>query len=520
MSTTEFSYQFNYETFKGKVNFPTGIFINGKFSAGANRTTIDVINPTNGKVLTSIAEGTTDDVNRAVDAAKRAFDESWGLRIPGAERGKLLYRLADLMQKNWDELAALEALDNGKTFNDARATDLTMSVDTIRYYAGWADKNHGQVIETDETKLAYTRHEPFGVVGQIIPWNFPPRSGTRHGQLRCTQALRAYPLSALRMCSLINEAGFPPGVVNVVTGYGETVGRAIAEHMRIDKISFTGSTLVGRKVMEAAAKSNLKNVTLELGGKSPNVVFNDADIDLAVHWSIHGIFWNHGQNCCAGSRIYVQSGIYDEFLKRFTAQAKALKLGDPFAKDSYQGPQVSQNQFDRIMEHIEAGKKEGATVHLGGERFGTLGYWIQPTIFTNVRPEMRIVREEIFGPVAVVIKFETEQEVIGMANGTEYGLAAALFTKDITRGIQVAHQLQAGTTWVNCISSLHPNVPFGGCKQSGVGRELGEYALDTSVVFLFILPLHEKMANLFVLLFAISYTNVKAVQVNLGRVLG
>ncbi|KAI0245622.1 aldehyde dehydrogenase [Lactifluus subvellereus] len=469
MSTTTFVHEFKYEAFKGKVNFPTGIFIGGKFSAGSDNTTIDIINPTNGKITTSIAEGTAKDVDRAVGVAKAAFENSWGFKVPGAKRGMLLNKLADLMQQHENELAALEALNNGKTFNNAKGTDLAMAIGTIRYYAGWADKIHGQVIETQENNLAYTRHEPFGVVGQIIPWNYPlalmawklgPALAT--GNCIVLKPSELTPLTALRMCSLINEAGFPPGVVNVVTGYGDTVGAAISGHMGIDKVAFTGSTLVGRKVMEAAAKSNLKNVTLEMGGKSPNIVFDDADLNLAVEWSSHGIFWNHGQNCCAGSRIFVQSGIYDEFLKRFTEKAKSLKLGDPFAEGSYQGPQISKTQFDRIMGLIESGKQQGATIHTGGERHGTVGYWIQPTIFTNTRPDMDIVKEEISGPVAVVIKFEQDEDALEQANNTQYGLAAAVFTKDITRGIQCAHKLQAGTMWINCVNCVYPNVPFGG----------------------------------------------------------
>jgi len=498
MSSTAFSYEFNYEAFKGKVNFPTGIFIDGQFSAGSNGTTIDVVNPSTGKAFTAVAEGTAKDVDRAVAAAKRAYETSWGLKACGSRRGELLNKLADLMERYSDELAALEALDNGKTFKWARESDLSMSIATTRYYAGWADKIHGKVIETHEGKLSYTRHEPIGVVGQIIPWNFPllmmawkigPALAT--GNCIILKPSEFTPLTALRVCSLINEAGFPPGVVNVVTGYGETAGRAISEHMGIDKVAFTGSTLIGRKVMEAAARSNLKNVTLELGGKSPNIIFNDADLELAVDWAAHGIYFNHGQCCCAGSRIFVQSGIYDEFLKRFTAKSKSVKLGDPFVNDSHQGPQVSQIQYDRIMGYIDSGKQQGAKVHLGGERHGTEGYWIQPTIFTETRPEMRIVQEEIFGPVCVVIKFEDENDVMRQANDTLYGLAAAVFTTDITRALQVAHKLHAGTVWVNCTNSLHENVPFGGYKQSGIGRELGEYAL-------------------------INYTNVKAVQVNLG----
>ncbi|KAA1476364.1 aldehyde dehydrogenase [Dentipellis sp. KUC8613] len=408
-------------------------------------------------------------------------------------------RLADLLEEKQDEFAAIEALDNGKTFSWAKAADLGMSIGTFRYFAGWAGKSHGKVIETTEDKLAYTRHEPIGVCGQIIPWNFPlmmmawklgPALAT--GNTIVIKPSEFTPLTALRMASLIKEAGFPDGVVNVVVGYGHTVGAAISEHMEIEKVAFTGSTLVGRKVMEAAAKTNLKKVTLELGGKSPNIIFNDADLDKAVNWSAHGIFWNHGQACCAGSRIFVQSGIYDEFLKRFTEKAGSLRLGDPFATDSYQGPQVSQIQYDRIMSYINSGKEEGATVHLGGERHGEEGYWIKPTIFTDTKPNMRIVQEEIFGPVGVVIKFEDEADVIKQANDTVYGLAAAVFSQDINRAIETAHKLHAGTAWINCVNQLHPQVPFGGYKQSGIGRELGEYALD-------------------------SYTNIKAVHVNLGH---
>ncbi|THH09718.1 hypothetical protein EW146_g8603 [Bondarzewia mesenterica] len=539
---TTFSHNFDTPVYKAKIAFPTGVFIDGKFSEGSNKTTIEcvciilfsfvyhahsppdpsVINPTNGKVITSVAEATVADVDRAVEAAQRAFDTTWGLHASGSRRAALLNKLGDLMVQNYDELAAIEALDNGKTFGWAKAADLSLGVETIKYYAGWADKIQGKVIETTENKLAYTRHEPIGVVGQIIAWNFPlmlmcwklgPALAT--GNTIILKPSEFTPLTALRMASLINEAGFPPGVVNILVGYGTTVGQALSSHMKIEKIAFTGSTLVGRKIMEAAAKSNLKDTTLELGGKSPNVIFNDADMDLAVSWSSHGIFWNHGQACCAGSRIYVQSGVYDEFLKRFTEKAQSLKLGDPFAVDSYQGPQVSQGQYDRIMSYIDSGKAEGATVHLGGERHGEEGFWIKPTIFTNTKPDMRIVQEEIFGPVGVIIKFEDEDDVVRQANDSVYGLAAAVFTQDITRALKVAHRLKAGTTWVrfslfvntdgladfvhvrddfqvNCANQLHAQIPFGGYKASGIGRELGEYALQ-------------------------HYTAIKAVHVNLGH---
>ncbi|KAH7886884.1 aldehyde dehydrogenase domain-containing protein [Phlebopus sp. FC_14] len=493
-----FTHQFDNPSYKGQVSFSTGIFIDNKFTDGSDGTSIDIINPTNGKVITTISEATPKDVDTAVDAAQVAFDTVWGLNCPGSQRSILLGKLANLMSQHADELAALEALDNGKTFFWAKNADVASSIDCIRYYAGWADKLSGQVLESDENKFNYTRHEPIGVVGQIIPWNFPllmmawklgPALAT--GNTIVLKPSEFTPLTAIRMCHLIVEAGFPPGVVNVVTGYGNTVGNAISSHMKIEKVAFTGSTLVGRKIMEAAAKSNLKNVTLELGGKSPNVIFDDADLDQAVNWAAFGIFFNHGQTCCAGSRIFVQETIYDEFLKRFTEKTKSLKVGDPFAPDTFQGPQVSEIQYNRIMDYIKSGVAAGAKVEIGGERHGTEGYFIQPTVFTEVDASMRIVKEEIFGPVGVVIKFKDEDDVVKQANDTVYGLAAAVFTQNLNRAVTTAHKLKAGTVWVNCTNQLTSNMPFGGFKQSGIGRELGEYALH-------------------------NYTAVKAVHVNLG----
>lgn len=494
-----FTHQFDNASFKGQTTINTGLFIDGQWVEGSSGTFIDVLNPTTGKVLTKVSEGTAKDVDIAVAAAQKAFDTVWGHNAPGAMRGILLNKLADIMESRYDELCAVEALDNGKTFQWAKNADVVASIATIRYYAGWADKIHGQTIETDKNKLAYTLHEPFGVVGQIIPWNFPllmlswkiaPALAT--GNTIVMKPSEFTPLTALIAADMIRQAGFPPGVFNLIVGYGNTVGQAISEHTGIEKVAFTGSTLVGRKIMEAAAKSNLKNVTLELGGKSPNIIFNDADLDQAVNWAAHGVFWNHGQACCAGSRIFVQSGIYDEFLAKFTERVKAIKVGDPFGKDTNQGPQVSQIQFDRIMSYIESGKEQGAKVHHGGGRVGDEGYFIEPTIFTETKPDMKIVQEEIFGPVGVVIKFEDEEDVVRQANDTVYGLAAAVFTQDINRALKTAHKLKAGTTWINCVNVLNPNVPFGGFKQSGIGRELGEYALH-------------------------NYTNVKAVHVNLGQ---
>ncbi|KAF8995906.1 aldehyde dehydrogenase [Cyathus striatus] len=476
-----FAYDFDTPIYRGKTSFSTGLFINGKFVDGSDGTTIDVINPTNGKLITKISEATPKDIDIAVNAAHKAFTEVWGLNASGA-RGRV---------------AAIEALDNGKTFGWAKSTDVAFSIATIKHYAGWADKITGQVIETDEKKLIYTRHEPIGVVGQIIPWNFPllmlswklgPALAT--GNTIVLKPSEFTPTHSHQNVELINAQASPPACQHRhrVRTY---VGQAIAEHMHIEKVAFTGSTLVGRKIMEAAAKSNLKKVTLELGGKSPNIIFDDADLDQAVG-ADDGYSWNHGQACCAGSRIFVQEGIYDEFLKRFTERTRNINVGDPFAEGIDQGPQVSQVQYDRIMSYIESGKEDGATVHYGGERHGTEGYFIKPTIFTDVHPDMKIVKEEIFGPVGVVIKFKDEADVIRQANDTVYGLAAAVFSQNINRAIETAHKLQAGTAWVNCVNQLHANVPFGGYKQSGIGRELGEYALQ-------------------------NYSNVKAVHINLGH---
>lgn len=339
----------------------------------------------------------------------------------------MLIKLAELMEQHCDVLAAIEALDNGKAYSIAKI-DVANSAACIRYYGGWADKIHGKVIDTDTESFNYTRHEPIGVCGQIIPWNFPllmfawkigPVIAT--GNTVILKTAEQTPLSALYTAKLIVEAGFPPGVINILSGFGRTAGAAIAAHMDIDKIAFTGSTAVGRQILQAAAKSNLKKVTLELGGKSPNIVFNDADIENAISWVNFGIYFNHGQCCCAGSRILVEEGIYDTFIERFKARAQQNKVGDPFHSDTFQGPQISQVQFDRIMGYIQEGKASGAKVEIGGERLGNQGFYIQPTIFSNVTEDMKIVKEEIFGPVCSVQKFKNEEEAIEIANNTSYG---------------------------------------------------------------------------------------------------
>jgi len=373
-----------------------------------------------------VHEATEKDVDVAVKAARTAFEGVWHNVTP-SDRGRMLTKLADLFESNIETLAAVEALDNGKAVTMAKI-DIGNAAGCLRYYGGWADKIHGQTIDTNTETLSYTRHEPIGVCGQIIPWNFPLLMWSwkigpaiAAGNTVVLKTAEQTPLSGLYAAKLIVEAGFPPGVINIISGFGRTAGAAIASHMGIDKVAFTGSTLVGRMILQASAKSNLKKVTLELGGKSPNIVFDDADIDNAISWSNFGIFFNHGQCCCAASRLLVQEGIYDNFVARFKERAAKNQLGNPFDADTFQGPQISQLQFDRIMEYIKHGKQEGATVAVGGERHGTEGYFIQPTVFTDVTPDMKIAQEEIFGPVVVIQKFKDEADAIKIGNNTSYG---------------------------------------------------------------------------------------------------
>ncbi|KAH6608045.1 hypothetical protein Trco_004358 [Trichoderma cornu-damae] len=466
----------------GPYQQPIGLFINNEWVEGVDKKKFEVVNPATEEVITSVCEATEKDVDIAVAAARKAFNTTWKAVTPG-ERGRLMLKLADLAEENLDLLAAVESMDNGKSITMARG-DASAVVATIRYYGGWADKIEGKTIDIAPDMFNYTRQEPFGVCGQIIPWNFPllmlswkigPALAT--GNTIVMKSAEQTPLSALVFANLIKEAGFPPGVFNLLSGFGKTAGAAISSHMDIDKVAFTGSTIVGRTIMKAAASSNLKKVTLELGGKSPNIVFNDADIEQAISWVNFGVYFNHGQTCCAGTRIFVQEGIYDKFLEAFRTRAAANKLGDPFHHETFQGPLVSQLQFDRVMSYIKSGKEEGATVEVGGERHGEKGYFIQPTIFSNVTADMKIMREEIFGPVAAIVKFKDEEEVIRMGNDSNYGLAAAVHTQDLNTALRVSNAIHAGTVWVNCYNMLHHQLPFGGYKESGNGRELGEAAL-------------------------------------------
>jgi aldehyde dehydrogenase (NAD+) len=444
----------------------TRLLINNRWVPSESGKTFATINPSTGEEICQVAEADAADVDKAVKAARAAFEGPWR-KMRASERGRLLYRLADLIEANADELARLETLDNGKPLSIAKAVDVAKTVACYRYFAGWADKVQGKTIPIDGDFFCYTRHEPIGVVGQIIPWNYPmlmqswklaPALATVNTVVM--KPAEQTPLSALRIGELLLEAGYPEGVVNILPGFGPTAGAALARHMDVDKVAFTGSTEVGRLIMTAAAQSNLKRVTLELGGKSPNIIFEDTDLDAAVEGAHMGIFVNQGQSCCAGSRVFVQEKIYPQFLEKSVARALKRRVGDPLDPSTDQGPQVDQSQFDRIMGYIESGRSEGATLACGGERVGNRGYFIRPAVFSDVRDDMKIAQEEI-----------------ARANRTDYGLAAGVWTSDIKKAHAVANGVRAGTVWVNCYHVLDTRAPFGGFKQSGMGRELGEYAL-------------------------------------------
>nr|CAB3220988.1 aldehyde dehydrogenase, mitochondrial [Phallusia mammillata] len=464
----------------------TQIFINNEWVNSVSGKTFPTINPCNEETICEVQEGDRADVNKAVAAAKEAFKLGSPWRtMDASQRGRLLNRLADLIERDRHYLACLETLDNGKPYHISYNTDLHLVINCYRYYAGWTDKNHGKVIPVDGNFFSYTRHEPVGICGQIIPWNFPllMQAWKLGPALACGNVVvmkpaEQTPLTALYIAQLTKEAGFPPGVVNMIPGYGPTAGAAISEHMDIDKVCFTGSTEIGHVIMQAAGKSNLKRVSLEMGGKSPNIIFADANLDDAVETAHNGLFFNHGQCCCAGSRIFVEESIYDEFVKRSVARAQKKAVGNPWDDGCEQGPQVDAEQFAKIQGLIESGKQEGADLLCGGGRWGDKGYFIEPTVFANVTDNMRIATEEIFGPVQQIMKFKTVDEAIERANKTCYGLAAAVITNDLNKAIIVSNGVRAGTIWVNCYNVFSAMTPFGGYKMSGQGRELGEYALE------------------------------------------
>ena len=423
-------------------------------------------------------------MDKAVAAAREAFKLGTWRTMDASQRGVLLNKLADLIERDREYLARLETLDNGKPFKDSFGVDFPLTFKCYRYYAGWADKIHGKTIPVDGSFFTFTRHEPVGVCGQIIPWNFPLlmqawklAPALCAGNTIVMKVAEQTPLTALYIANLIAEAGFPPGVVNIIPGYGPTAGAAIAYHPDVDKVAFTGSTEIGHLVQQAAGESNLKRVTLELGGKSPNIILADADLEYAVEMSHFALYFNQGQCCCAGTRTFVEESIYDEFVKRSVERAKKRKVTDPLDPECEQGPQIDQEQFDKIMDLIDSGKKEGAKLLCGGKRFGERGFFIEPTVFGDVQDDMRIAKEEIFGPVMQILKFKSIDEVIERANRTNYGLAASIFTKDLDKALMLSQGIRAGTIWINCYDVLESQAPFGGFKESGNGRELGEYGL-------------------------------------------
>ncbi|MEP3481059.1 MAG: aldehyde dehydrogenase family protein [Fuerstiella sp.] len=459
------------------------ILIGDEWRPALSGKTFKTFNPATEELICEVAEGDKEDIDLAVHAARAAFESGPWSKMDARDRGKLMLKLADLMEQNQKELATLETLDNGKPINDARNTDVPLAIDCIRYYGGWADKITGDTIPVRGDHFCYTRREPIGVCGQIIPWNFPilmvawkwgPALAT--GNTIVMKPAEQTPLTCLRLGELALEAGFPPGVINIVPGFGPTAGGAIVDHPMVDKVAFTGSTEVGQLIMQNAAKT-LKRITLELGGKSPNIIFADANLDAAIAGAEFGLFFNQGQCCCAGSRVFVEDAIHDEFVERVVSRAKQRVLGNPFDHETTQGPQVDEDQFNTILKYIESGHQEGATCATGGQRRGGRGFFIEPTIFTEVKDDMKIAREEIFGPVMSILKFSDIEEVIKRANDTNYGLAAAVWTTDGSKAHQVAHALRAGTVWVNCYDAFDAAAPFGGYKSSGMGRELGEAGL-------------------------------------------
>lgn len=468
---------------------PKHLLIGGEWMPAASGATFDSINPATGQPLASVALAGDADVDRAVQAARHALEAGPWPSLSGAERGNLLWKTAELIEQHADELAELETLDNGKPLRAARHGDLPMAVRHFRYYAGWAGKLEGTTIPVAHPdQFVYTLREPMGVAGLIIPWNFPLLMAAWKlapalacGNTTVLKPAEETPLTALRLGELMTEAGFPPGVVNIVTGPGVPTGAALAAHMGVDKIAFTGSTEVGRKVMAAAAASNLKRVSLELGGKSPNVVFADADLDKAIKGATWAVFSTSGQECVAGSRLFVEEAVYQPVLDGLAAQAQRIRVGPGFAPKTHIGPIVSDKQLQTIMGYIESGRSGEAQIVAGGERLGgdlASGYFLQPTVIAHQDDSLRLVQEEIFGPVVAVTSFKDWDELIARANRTRYGLAAGAWTKDVSKAHRFARAVKAGTVWINAYGLFDAAAPFGGYKESGFGREMGREALD------------------------------------------
>jgi aldehyde dehydrogenase (NAD+) len=460
------------------------MYIGGQFVDSISGKTFKTYNPATGEVLAEVAEGFAEDIDAAVRAARKAFDEGPWSRLSGAERGRIMYKLADLLEEHAEELAQLETLDNGKPIRETLSADIPLSIEHIRYYAGWTTKITGQTIPVAGPYFNYTRHEAIGVVGQIIPWNFPLlmamwKIGAALA-VGCTVVLKPAeqtPLTALYLAELIEQAGFPAGVVNIVPGFGETCGEPLTLHPLVDKVAFTGSTEVGKSIMRNASKT-LKKVTLELGGKSPNIILPDADLSQAIPGALNGVMFNQGQVCCAGSRVFIQRKQFDNVVADMALYASKINQGAGILPTTEIGPLVSDEQQARVLNYISKGLEEGAELAIGGKKPQEDGYFVEPTIFAHVGDNMTIAKEEIFGPVIAALPYDSVDDIVARANDSEYGLAAGVWTQDISKAHKIASQLRAGTVWVNCYNVFDAASPFGGYKQSGIGREMGSYALN------------------------------------------